>query len=167
VFLPADSGVERGYVIVFHDLNTLLQKDWATVQVIGYQVDRAAGDFDPMFERLGDGVHRAAERGQQRRMHVQNPAIERGDELGHQDLVEAGQDHQADVARPKRLAEDCLAVRSAGERGAVGEADRDARGFGAADGDGVGAIAADQHDPGRKARLTRGIEQGLQVRPGA
>jgi len=60
-------------------------------------VDCAAGLGHALPERLLDRVHAAPEGGQQRRMNVEHPVLEGGDEGGAQDPVVTGVDQQLDA----------------------------------------------------------------------
>ena len=81
--------------------------DWATigpgVDALVDEEQRAAGDLDAVGQRVGGPVH-ARERGAQRRVGVDEPAAERGEEVGADQLHEPRRDHQVRLGarRPTR-----------------------------------------------------------------
>jgi hypothetical protein len=165
VFLLADTSVQCLCIVRVLDGDRLLNEDRAAIQVVGDEVDGAASDFDAMRQGVGDGVHRAAEGGQQRRVGIDDAAGIGLDEGRGEDLVEAGQDDQVDPGGIERILQQPLTRRASWLGGPVSQTDAHASGFGAPDRGRIGTVAADAHDPRRIVRPARGIEQRLQVRP--
>src|SRR5919201_6418435 len=77
VLLAQDTPGERLGVVVLAHLDRALQNDRPGVEPLVDQVDGAAADLDAVGERVGRRLQPAAERRQERRMHVQDPAGER------------------------------------------------------------------------------------------
>ena len=81
-----DPFVERRLVVAGQDRDRLLGHDRPAVERVVDEVDRAAGDRDAVRERVADGVG-AGERRQQRRMRVEDPPAERGQDLRADDRM--------------------------------------------------------------------------------
>jgi hypothetical protein len=85
-------------------------------------MNRATADFDAVLERLGDGVHRPAERGQERRVGIYDASAIRADELWNQDFIEARQDNKANLTHLQSFQEPCLPLRPLWDRRAIYQA---------------------------------------------
>src|SRR5438105_11080936 len=167
VLLLADARVQRRDIVILAHLDTTLHQDRPAVHFVSDEMDGAARHFDAVLDGLGHGMHRAAERGQQRRMRVQDAAAVGGHELGAEDFIKASQHDQLDAGCPQGFEELPLAVGTARGGHAVRHAHRDGRPFGAADRRRFGVIAGHQHHAYGKVWLARSIEQRLKVRAGA
>ena len=86
----ADPVVEGRDVVAGQDRHGLLDDDRAAVEGLVHEMDGAAGDGHAVGERVGDRV-RARERGQQRRVGVQDPAVERAEHRRPDDAHVAGE----------------------------------------------------------------------------
>ena len=75
-----DAFMQGGLVIARQDRHRHLGHDRPAVERVVDEVDRAAGDRDPVRERVTDGVG-AGEGGQERGMRVEDAAGERGEDL--------------------------------------------------------------------------------------
>ena len=100
-------------------------------------------------------------------MGIQHAPAVGGNELGKQDLVEAGENDELGARPADRVERARLTLGAPRALVAIGQTDLQARGFRPADGRGARAIAADEHDAGRKTRLCRGVDECLEVGPAA
>src|SRR5829696_1298317 len=73
-------------------LQRLLKDDWPTVDSVVDEVHRRSGDLDPVRHRLLDGRD-AGKGGEQRRVHVDDPAAEAPNERRAEELHETGEHH--------------------------------------------------------------------------
>src|ERR1700730_961354 len=115
VLFALDPGMQRLGAVAGFDGNRRLEKDRARVDLVGDQVDRAAGDLDAVRQRLLDGVHGPAESRQQRGVDVQYPAREGAHELGAQDAVVAGVHDQLHSPGPQPIAHGSVPLREGTE----------------------------------------------------
>src|SRR5690349_16850548 len=74
-----------------------LEQDRAGIDLLGDEVDGAARHLYAGPERLLDSVHAAAERGQKRRVDVQDPPLEGAHETRGEDAVVPRVDDQLDT----------------------------------------------------------------------
>src|SRR6202007_2474356 len=96
------------------------------VQVVGHQMDSAAGDLDAVLERASDGVHGATKRWQQGRVGIQDATWVRGYDIRGKDFVEASQYHQVNLGGLQGLQQRGLPPSAPGIGGAIDEAYRHA-----------------------------------------
>ena len=151
-----DAFMQGGLVIARQDRHRHLGHDRPAVERVVDEVDRAAGDRDPVRERVTDGVG-AGEGGQERGMRVEDAAGERGEDLRSDQPHVAGEHDRIGRDGLERL----------GERGIVAARDErrvdpllrrpvERRAL---------AIGEDEHDLGPEgAALSCGSERA-QVRP--
>src|SRR5215469_15023924 len=97
VLFDLDACVQRLHGVVRQHGYSGLQEDRAGVDVVGDDVDGAAGDPDAVCKRALHGVHASREGGQQRGVNVENAAGESRREAGAQDPVVAGVDNELDA----------------------------------------------------------------------
>jgi hypothetical protein len=165
VLLLEDARTQRGDIVVVVYLDGALQEYGPAVEVVGHHVHRAAADFYPVFECLLDGVQGAAEGGQQRRVRIQHPPGVGRDELGYQDFVETGQHHESNVCVTHGFEQTQLPLGAPRDITTIDEAHRHTRRLSACPRGRVGAIAPNQHNLGRKLRLSGSVQQRLEVGP--
>ena len=94
-------------------LERLLKHDRPAVHALVDEVHGHTGHLDPVLDRALDRPQ-ARERRQQRRVHVHDPAREAPDELGREQLHEAGQDDQVDPERLEPVAQGAVALLALG-----------------------------------------------------
>ena len=93
-----DAAPQRRRVVLGFDRHRRLEDDRPAVRLAAIeQLDGAAGDLHAARERLLDGVHAAAERREQRRVHVEDGVGKRVEELVAEDAVVPGADDQANA----------------------------------------------------------------------
>ena len=97
-----DPVVEARHVVAGQDGDGLLRDDRPAVERRVDEVDRAAGHGHAVRQRVGDRV-RARERRQQRRMRVEDPPGERGEDRRPDDPHVAGEDDRVDPDGGQRL----------------------------------------------------------------
>jgi hypothetical protein len=90
-------GLDR---ITIENFDCLLQYDRAVVKFFVDEVDSASCYLDAVFERLALGVD-AGKSGQQRRMNIQDPILERAHEERAEQSHIAGEANQRHVAPPQ------------------------------------------------------------------
>ena len=83
-------------VVRIEDGDCALEDDGAVIEALVDEVDGAAGDFDSVIERLLLGVE-TGERGQQRRMDIEDAVGEGGDEAGREQAHVTGEADEVDV----------------------------------------------------------------------
>src|SRR5919204_4822491 len=98
-----DRLLDRLKVRRIRKLEGLLQDDRPAVHALVHEVDRYARHTHPVFDRLLDRTD-PAECREERWVHVDDAALEATDELGAQDLHEAGEHEQIDLVRPEPVA---------------------------------------------------------------
>jgi len=126
------------------------------------EVDRDAGDLDPVLDRLLDGAE-TREGGQQRRVDVDDTARETADEAGCQELHETGEHDQVNRPRLEPAGQRLVApgaVRLVGEREDAGLDPRRLRPPETASGGPAGG-----HRRYLDLRVAEIVDQRLQVRP--
>ena len=89
----ADPVMERGDIVAGQDHDGLLGDDRAAVEAVVHEMDRAPGDRHAVGECVRNGM-RTRKGGQQRRVRVEDPTGERGEDRGSHDPHVAGQDHR-------------------------------------------------------------------------
>ena len=160
-----DAVMERGLVVAGHDRHGLLGDDRAAVERGVDEMDRGAADRDPVGERIPHGVS-ARERGEQRRVRVEDPAREGSQDARADDPHVAGEHDQLDGGRLQRFGEGGIV------RGPISWILRDGRGherrvdplLGRPVERGTGAIGEDEDDRPAELGAIRRRSQRAQVR---
>src|ERR1700682_6656020 len=148
--------------VIGTDLDTPLAEDRTLVDIIGNEVDGAAGFRDAALQGHGGGGHRAREIGKQRRMNVDDPSSELAGEGMLQDGIVSRAYHQFHVVQSKcgRHGEVTrLAVREVGEPKHLARYPRllcqlERRAV---------AVGADHHDSRRVHGILPRLDQRLEV----
>src|SRR5437016_369475 len=100
VLLLEDPGGEGILRVILVDRDRLLQNDGPPVHGGVDEVNRAARDFDARGDGIAVGVC-PRERGEQRRMDIDDPVRERADERRGNEAHEAREDDQLDAFVPE------------------------------------------------------------------
>src|SRR4051794_5110894 len=111
-----DPLLDRGDVARIRKLEGLLQDDRPAVDALVDEVDGHSPDPHAVLDRLLDRPY-AGERRQQRGVHVDDPSLEATDELGPEDLHEAREHQQVDLALVEPVAHRLVARRPVPVRG--------------------------------------------------
>jgi hypothetical protein len=102
VLLGKNPSRERFDSVAVEHGDSRLLPDWTAVQIFVDKVDRAAGDFHTMDQRLILCIE-ARESGQERGMDVENPSGESPDEVPAQQPHVTGQTNQVNPMLPEQF----------------------------------------------------------------
>ena len=164
MFLLENPRAERVGRVVVKDRHGRLTDDRSAVELARDEVDRGAGHFRAVVQRLPLRVH-AGERREERRMDVEDGVREGVEERGSEEPHESREADERQVARSE-FADENLLEGVARWMVAVGDRQRlDAGVAGARESLRVGAVGDDECDLRVEASVRDGVDQRLKVAP--